>query len=110
MRSLKHMAALNGRWKVRRESGLLPPIGVRKVISGDPGWTLLGFIPVAPFKVEGTELRYKLWPVRDEVIFRDGTWYGRGYLFGKKFCEFRLEPAEQTVTLAGGAREERVVH
>ncbi|MBX5483382.1 MAG: hypothetical protein IRZ16_16295 [Myxococcaceae bacterium] len=91
------MAAIDGLWKVRRESGLLPPFGLRKFIAGDHGWTMLGFLPVAPFKVEGTQLRYKLWPLRDEVLLRDGHWYGRGYAFGRRYCEFRLEPEEEKV-------------
>src|SRR5688500_756474 len=88
--------ALTGRWKVKRESGLLPPIGVRKYICADHGWTLLGFIPVGVFKVDGTSFLYKLWPLRDELE-RDanGTWRGRGYLFGRRFCTFRLEPVGQ---------------
>lgn len=102
------MNALDGRWKVRRESGFLPPIGVRKFIAGDHGWTLVaGFIPVAPFKVDGMELVYRLWPVRDEVLLKDGKWFGRGYIFGKKFCEFSLEPAEKTLPVR---KEDRVFH
>lgn len=85
---------MDGNWKVRRESGFLPPFGVRKQIDGNRGWTLLGFLPVGPFRVQGgPTLRYRLWPVRDELSQRDGKWVGRGYVFGVKFCEFRLEPA-----------------
>lgn len=79
---------------VRREKGLLPPFGIRKRIGDGKGWTLIGPVPVAPFKVKGHQLRYRLWPVRDELDqMDDGTWLGRGYIFGRKFCEFRLEPA-----------------
>lgn len=86
------MNALDGHWMVRREAGLLPPFGVRKFIAGDHGWTLLGGIPLAPFRVRGMDLLYRFWPIRDEVFLRDGQWAGRGYVFGKKFAEFRLEP------------------
>lgn len=86
------MSAFDGRWKVRREKGLLLPFGIRKFITGDHGWTLLGPVPVAPFQIKGTQLLYKLWPIRDELHQRDGEWIGTGYIFGKKFCEFRLVP------------------
>ncbi|MGA9520453.1 MAG: hypothetical protein WBV82_03255 [Myxococcaceae bacterium] len=87
------MAAFDGRWKVRRESGLLLPFGIRKFISGDHGWTQLGPIPVAPFRVEGTRLTYRGWPIRDELQqAEDGVWHGTGYLFGRRFCTFRLDP------------------
>lgn len=90
------MAALDGRWKVRREKGLLPPFGLRKEIDGDHGWTKVGPVPVAPFKVAGSELLYHLWPLRDELDrLDDGTYLGRGYAFGRKYCEFRLEPADR---------------
>ena len=90
------MAELDGRWKVRRESGLLPPFGIRKVISGDHGWTLLCPVPVAPFKVtEDQTLLYKLWPIRDELHRRaDGVYFGRAYFLGMRFCTFRMDPAK----------------
>jgi hypothetical protein len=92
------MATLEGRWKVRRESGLLPPRGVSKRIGPGSGWTLLLGLPVASFRVEraGGEtctLRYRLLPIRDELSLRaDGSWAGRGLLLGREFCRFRLEP------------------
>ena len=91
------MATLEGRWKVRRESGLLPPRGVSKRIGAGSGWTLLLGLPVAPFRVErageGRTLRYRLLPIRDELSLRaDGSWAGRGLLLGREFCRFRLEP------------------
>lgn len=86
------MERLDGQWKVRRESGFLPPFGIHKRIRGDRGWTMIGPIPVAPFKVDGTKLRYRLLPVQDELDqLDDGTFVGRGYVFGKKFCRFRME-------------------
>lgn len=84
---------LSGSWRVRREAGLLPP-GVTKRIGDDRGLTLLGGLPFGAFRVEGTTLRYKLWPIRDELERdRSGTWHGRGLLFGVPFCRFRLERA-----------------
>jgi hypothetical protein len=82
---------LEGRWRVERESGVLPPFGVAKRIAGGEGWTLLGGVPVAPFRLEGTTLVYRGWPVRDELEPRgDGSWSGRGLLLGREFCRFRL--------------------
>jgi len=98
VRTLRGMARLEGQWKVRRESGLLPPRGVSKRIGAGRGWTLLLGLPVAPFRVEraGGEahtLRYRLLPIRDELSPRaDGSWAGRGLLLGREFCRFRLEP------------------
>lgn len=101
-RHLVGMQRLDGHWKVRRESGFLPPFGIRKFISGDHGWTLLGLLPVGPFKVENGRLRYRLWPLEDELIqLDDGTWLGRGYVFGKQFCRFRLERKQEQRSLLG---------
>ena len=87
------MAKLEGEWRVRRESGVLPPFGLSKRIGRTTGWTLMGGVPVAPFRVVGTTLDYLGWPVRDELTPRqDGTWTGRGVLLGREFCRFRLVP------------------
>ncbi|MFL5322032.1 MAG: hypothetical protein ACJ790_20390 [Myxococcaceae bacterium] len=84
---------VSGRWKVKRVSGLLPPFGVSKVIGLANGVTRLLGIPVAAFKVVGNEFRYRALPVRDRVHPNgDGTYEGEGFLFGKRFCRFRLEP------------------
>jgi hypothetical protein len=92
------MAMLEGHWKVRRESGLLPPLGVSKRIGEGRGWTRLLGLPVASFRVlergPGRTLRYTVLPIRDELWPRsDGGWDGRGLLLGREFCRFRLEPA-----------------
>ncbi|MBF5043897.1 hypothetical protein FGE12_15965 [Aggregicoccus sp. 17bor-14] len=96
----EHRASLEGRWYVRRVSGLLPP-GVTKRIGVGSGWTLLLGLPVAPFRVLGAQgapsadrvLRYRVLPIRDELSPRaDGSWEGRGLLLGLEFCRFRLEP------------------
>jgi ferritin-like metal-binding protein YciE len=86
------VAELDGLWEVRRESGLLPPMmGVRKVISGDHGWTTVG--PArAPFDVVGHELRYRT-PLRGFVDIlepEDGGWKGRSLLAGREYGRFRL--------------------
>jgi len=83
--------SLDGRWRVERESGLLPPAGVGKRIAAGEGWTTLGGFPVGFFRVEGTTLVYSGVPVRDELTPRgDGTWSGRGLVRGQEFCRFRL--------------------
>jgi hypothetical protein len=85
------MAALDGDWRVERESGFLPPFGISKTIRGESGWTCAAGLPVAPFRVVGTTLVYRGWPVRDELAAgRDGSWRGRGMLLGREFCRFRL--------------------
>jgi hypothetical protein len=85
------MNSLDGRWRVERRSGLLPPFGLTKRIANGKGWTLAAGVPVAPFRVAGTTLVYRGWPVRDELEpTADGSWEGRGVLAGREFCRFRL--------------------
>jgi hypothetical protein len=80
-----------GRWRVERLSGLLPPVGLRKRIGPVSGWTELGRLPLARFRVSGRTLDYLIWPLRDELEpGPDGDWLGRGLLFGREFCRFRL--------------------
>jgi hypothetical protein len=76
---------------LERIGGLLPPFGLRKHIGREGGWTALGPLPLAPFRVHGRTLDYALWPVRDELVEVDrGEWLGRGLIFGREFCRFRL--------------------
>jgi ferritin-like metal-binding protein YciE len=86
------VAGLDGLWEVHRESGLLPPMmGVRKVISGDHGWTTVGPARAA-FDVVGRELRYRA-PLRgfvDVLEQEDGVWKGRSLLAGREYGRFRL--------------------
>ena len=90
------MPRLEGTWRVEREAGVLPPFGVGKRIAGGEGWTTLAGIPVAPFRVAGSTLVYRGWPVRDVLEpCADGTWVGRGILLGREFCRFRLVPAAE---------------
>ena len=87
---------LTGRWRVERTGGLLPPFGLRKCIGRDGGWTALGPIPLAPFRVHGRTLDYAVWPVKDELVEQeDGGWVGRGFIFGREFCRFRLVRDQQ---------------
>jgi hypothetical protein len=86
------MANLDGRWKVERERGLLPP-GLRKRIIGTRGWTQLGPIPLLPFRIVGSSLRYPGLPLRDELVeAEDGTVIGQAYAFGLPYGCFRLTP------------------
>jgi ferritin-like metal-binding protein YciE len=54
------MAVLDGDWDVKRTGGLLPPLlGVSKRIRGGRGETRVGRALGVPFRVVGTELRYR---------------------------------------------------
>jgi hypothetical protein len=82
---------LTGRWRVERRSGVLPPFGVRKRIGRKGGSTWLGPLPVGLFRVQGGTLEYAAWPLRDELERSEGgEWTGRGLVFGREFCTFRL--------------------
>jgi hypothetical protein len=82
---------LAGRWRVERLGGLLPPFGLRKRIGRESGWTGLGPLPLTPFRVHGRTLDYVVWPIRDELVEgKGGEWLGRGLIFGREFCRFRL--------------------
>jgi hypothetical protein len=84
-------AELSGRWRVERVSGLLPPRGVRKRIDRGRGTTWVGPIPVGFFRIEDRMLDYAGWPIRDELRpAENGEWIGRGLIFGRQFCVFRL--------------------
>lgn len=83
--------ALDGSWHVERVSGWLLPFGLRKEVAESRGSTRLGSLPIAFFDVRGRTLRYRGLPVRDELApMPDGTWLGRGLVFGREFCRFRL--------------------
>lgn len=90
------VAPLVGRWRVRRESGVLPNFGLSKSIAPDGrGVTRVLGLPLLPFRLRalpdgGAKLRYRLLPLED-TLARDGeTWVGRGFLLGREFCRFRL--------------------
>jgi hypothetical protein len=81
---------LTGNWRVERVSGFLPPL-LRKRIGSATGWTAFGRLPLAPFRVRSRRLDYVLLPVRDELTEGDNDeWLGRGLVFGREFCRFRL--------------------
>jgi hypothetical protein len=85
------VGGLDGSWRIEREAGVLPPFGLSKRISGERGWTLVAGVPAAYFHVRGHTLDYLGWPVRDQLEARaDGSWGGRGLIFGREFCRFRL--------------------
>ena len=84
-------ASIGGSWRVVREGGLLPPIGVSKLIWSGRGYTALFGVPVAWFRLDGPCLRYVALPVADELSeLPDGSWAGRGLVFGREFCRFRM--------------------
>jgi hypothetical protein len=84
--------SLEGNWRVERVSGFLLPVGATKRIENGVGWTLVAGIPVARFRVVGATLVYRGWPVRDELEPDASFWRGRGLIFGREFCRFRLVP------------------
>lgn len=84
---------IQGHFKVRRVSGLLPPVGICKRINVDRGVTTLLSLPLMPFRVVGNELRYRFFPIRDTLEAQaDGSYLGEGFVFGVRFCRFRLLP------------------
>jgi hypothetical protein len=84
---------LDGRWRVRRTGGLLPPlVGVRKRIRGGRGETAIGPLPGFPFVVDGLRLRYRS-PLRgfvDELEPAAGGFRGRATFRGREFGTFEL--------------------
>jgi hypothetical protein len=85
---------LDGVWRVKRLSGLLPPlVGVRKRIRGASGVTALGPLPGVPFDVVGLSLRYRA-PFQgfvDELEPAPGGFRGRATFRGRVFGRFELE-------------------
>ena len=88
------MAPLDGRWKVERVSGALPPLfGVEKRIEGNSGETRFGPVPFR-FDVEGLRLRYRF-PLRglvDELEPDGAAFSGRALLLGRELGRFRMLP------------------
>ena len=91
------MRELQGRWRVRRTGGLLPPlVGVRKRIQGGRGETAIGPLPGFPFDVDGLRLRYRS-PLRglvDELEPDDDGFRGRATFRGRRLGTFELRPEE----------------
>jgi ferritin-like metal-binding protein YciE len=88
------MAELDGDWEVRRTGGLLPPLlGVSKRIRGARGETRVGPAFGVPFRVVGTELRYRA-PL-DGFVDRlepagEGRFSGTATFRGRPFGRFDL--------------------
>ena len=96
------VAGLDGDWRVSRIDGALPPMPlVRKTIRGDRGWTRVGPLPAAPFRVEaaesGARLVYRgpLSLLVDEIRpGPDGSWTGTATLAGRGLGRFRMTRVE----------------
>jgi ferritin-like metal-binding protein YciE len=92
------VSELDGRWRVRRTGGLLPPMfGARKRIRGDRGVTAAGPLPGIPFRVqrkgECATLTYRppLSMFVDELTPEaGGSWLGRTTLGGREVGKFRM--------------------
>ncbi len=92
------MDELEGRWRLERLSGVLPPlIAARKEIRGHRGKTQFGPLLEASFRVEEREdclaLIYRppfsmlVDKVRKES---EGSWLGKATLGGRAFGQFRM--------------------
>jgi hypothetical protein len=92
------VVGLDGDWRVSRVDGALPPMPlVRKTIRGARGWTRIGPLPAAPFRVErspaGARLVYRgpLSMLVDEIGPRpDGSWAGTATVAGRALGRFRM--------------------
>ena len=86
-----------GRWRIQREAGLLPPLGIGKRTRGSWGCTTVLGVPVAIFRIRPGTLDYMWLPLRDEIReMPDGSWRGRGLLLGREYCRFRMVPEKGT--------------
>ena len=93
---------LEGRWRVERLGGLLPPmVGVSKEIRGRRGKVSLGPLPGPPFRVEtrggrvALVYRPPLSMLKDELEAGSGdAWLGRTLLGGRELGRFRMTRAE----------------
>jgi hypothetical protein len=87
------VSELDGTWDVRRTGGFLPPLlGMRKVISGGRGRTVLGPVELS-FAVEGRTLRYegRLAGFVDELEPAGTGFRGRATFRGTEYGRFVLE-------------------
>jgi len=91
-------AELEGRWRVERLSGALPPlIGAHKEIQGNRGATRFGPVPGVSFRIEEREdylafvYRLPSSMLIDEVREEsEGSWLGEATLAGRAFGRFRM--------------------
>jgi hypothetical protein len=94
------MDGLEGRYRVERTGGLLPPMpGVTKRAAGSGGSTRVFEVVGWPFRLErggdGLRLVYRapLGFLVDELTpAADGVWMGRATLAGRQYGSFRLVP------------------
>jgi len=105
---------VDGEWEVRRTGGFLPPMSglVRKRISGDRGWTIVGGMRV-PFDVVGRELRYRF-PFQGlvDVLVPEGedAYAGTATLFGRRIGTFRMRRLTAGKRMNSGSNVDAVVH
>jgi hypothetical protein len=93
------MTDLDGEWRVRRLSGLLPPLrGVSKRIDGGSGETIVLAGPGIPFDVEGLELHYRrpLGFLVDLLEPHGDGFRGRATAFGRTYGRFELTRGRST--------------
>lgn len=90
------MSKLEGRWRVERLSGMLPPmVGVSKEILGERGKTRLGPLLSLPFQIEKREdcivFVYPSSMLVDEIRYAsEDSWVGRAVLAGYELGRFRI--------------------
>jgi hypothetical protein len=109
------MGALDGRWRVERLGGLLPPMaGVSKEIRKHRGTVRLGRLRGPSFRVrgheEGTTLIYDppLSALVDELEAGPGdSWVGRTLLCGCELGRFRMTRVRDRVSVVSKSTEER---
>ncbi len=88
---------LVGRFRVERTAGVLPLRFAKRIGSNCRGVTTLGKVPLFPFRVVTVApfppkclLRYVALPIQDELVLTREGWHGRGFVFGREFCRFKL--------------------
>ena len=92
------MDELEGRWRVERLSGALPPmVRVHKKIQGERGETRFGPLPGPAFRIEEREdclalvYRSPFSVLVDEVRKEsEDSWLGKATLGGRAFGRFRM--------------------
>jgi hypothetical protein len=92
------MNELEGRWRIERLSGVLPPmIAVHKEVRGERGETRFGPLPGPPYGIEEREdclalvYRPPFSMLVDEVRREsEDSWLGRATLGGRTFGRFRM--------------------
>jgi hypothetical protein len=85
------VSSLEGDWRVKRLSGVLPPLPISKHIEGQSGVTRIGRLRI-PFRIVGMTLQYRppLQAFADELEASGEGFVGRATLFGQEYARFRL--------------------